>query len=143
MSHDLEAKGRNWHKELPSVLWALQTNINRATKDTSFNLVYGADAVLPPQIYLDLARVVHFNEEKQVEARQLNSNLLEERHKTTLSNELKKDIRTKDKHKFSLPWDGPFILVDIAAPGAYVLPEVDGALLPNTWNADQWCKYYA
>jgi hypothetical protein len=56
---------------------------------------------------------------------------------------LKKDIRTKDKHKFSLPWDGPFILVDIAAPGAYVLPEVDGALLPNTWNADQWCKYYA
>jgi hypothetical protein len=64
MSHDLEAKGRNWHKELPSVLWALQTSINRATRDTSFNLVYGADAVLPPQIYLDLARVVHFNEEK-------------------------------------------------------------------------------
>jgi hypothetical protein len=29
---------------------------------------------------------------------------------------LKKDIRTKDKHKLSTPWEGPFIIVDIAAP---------------------------
>jgi hypothetical protein len=41
---------------------------------------------------------------------------------------LKKDIRTKDKHKFSSPWEGPFIEVDIVAPGAYVLP--------NTWNVN-------
>jgi transposase InsO family protein len=52
MFHDLEVKGRNWHKELLSVLWALRTNINRATRDTPFNLVYGADAVLPPKVYL-------------------------------------------------------------------------------------------
>jgi transposase InsO family protein len=26
--HDLKAKGRNWHKEMPSVLWALYTNVN-------------------------------------------------------------------------------------------------------------------
>jgi hypothetical protein len=50
---------------------------------------------------------------------------------------LKKDICTKDKHKFSLPWEGPFIIVDIAAPGVYVLAEVDDGMLPNTWNADQ------
>jgi hypothetical protein len=56
---------------------------------------------------------------------------------------LKKDIRTEDKHKFSSPWEGPFIVVDIAAPRAYVLAEVDGAMLPNTWNADQLRKYYA
>jgi hypothetical protein len=45
---------------------------------------------------------------------------------------LKKDIRTKDKHKFSSPWEGPFIVVDIAAPEAYVLVEVDDNMLPNT-----------
>jgi hypothetical protein len=78
MFHNLEARGRNWHKELPSVLCALCTNINRATRDTPFNLVYGADAVLPPEIYLESARVVHFNVENQVEARELDSNLLEE-----------------------------------------------------------------
>jgi hypothetical protein len=45
--------------------------------------------------------------------------------------ELKKDIHTRDKHKFSSPWEGPFIIVDIATPGAYVLAEVDGSMLPN------------
>jgi hypothetical protein len=56
---------------------------------------------------------------------------------------LNKDIRIKDKHKFSSPWEEPFIIVDITIPGAYVLAEVDGDMLPNTWIADQLCKYYA
>jgi hypothetical protein len=34
---------------------------------------------------------------------------------------LKKYIHTKDKHKFSSPSEGLFIIVDIAALGAYVL----------------------
>jgi hypothetical protein len=55
MFHDLEARGGNWHKELPSVLWALWTNVNRATRDMTFNLVYGVDTVLPPEIYLQSA----------------------------------------------------------------------------------------
>jgi hypothetical protein len=71
---------------LPSVLWALRTNINRATRDTPFNLVYGAEAVLIPEIYLQSARVAHFDEENQKEARELDSNLLEERRSTTLTN---------------------------------------------------------
>jgi hypothetical protein len=57
MFSDLEAKGKNWHKELLSVLWALWININKATSDTPFHLVYGADAVLPPEIFLKSARV--------------------------------------------------------------------------------------
>jgi hypothetical protein len=60
------------------VLWALRSYVNRATRDTPFNLVYGVDAVLPPEIYLELARVAHFNVEDQAEARELDSNLLEE-----------------------------------------------------------------
>jgi hypothetical protein len=56
---------------------------------------------------------------------------------------LKKDIHTKNKHNFSSPWEGPFIIVDIEVPGAYVLVELDGAMLPNMWNADQLRKYYA
>jgi hypothetical protein len=55
---------------------------------------------------------------------------------------LKKDIRIKDKHKFSTLWEGPFIVVDVAAPGAYVLAEIDGGMLSNTWNTDQLRKYY-
>jgi hypothetical protein len=45
---------------------------------------------------------------------------------------LKKDIRIREKHKFSSPWEGPFIIEDVAAAGAYVLIEVGSAMLPNT-----------
>jgi hypothetical protein len=68
------------------VLWALCTNINRATRDTHFNLVYGADVVLPLEIYLESARVAHFNAKSQEEVRELDSNLLEEKCNTTLAN---------------------------------------------------------
>jgi hypothetical protein len=168
MFQDLEAKGKNWHKDLPSVLWALRTNVNRATRDTPFSLVYGAEVVLPPEVYLKSARVAQFSPEDQTEVRELDANLLEERYNTTLSNVrkyqlplkkyynksvvqrelhigdlvLKKDIRTKDKHEFLTPWQGPYIIVDVAAPVTYVLAEVDGGMLPNTWKADQLRKYY-
>jgi hypothetical protein len=144
---------------LPSILWALQTNVNRATRDMPFNLVYGADAVLPFEIYLESVRVTHFDSD---------SILLEERRNTTLINVyeyqeslkkyynksvvqrdlnigdlvLKKDIRTRDKHRISSPWKRSFIIVDVAALGAYVLAKVDDAMLPNTWNIDQLRKYY-
>jgi hypothetical protein len=167
--HNLKARGRNWHKELPSVLWALWTNINRETRDNPFHLVYGVDVVLPLEIYLESAHVALFNEEDQAEVKKLDSNLLEEKRNTILANVqkyqeslkhyynksvvlreleigdlvLKKDICTKDKHKFSSPWEGMFIVVDIAAPGAYVLAEVNGGMLSNTRNGDQLHKYYA
>jgi hypothetical protein len=64
------------------MLWDLRTNINRATIDTPFNLVYGVDPVLPPEIYFESTRVAHFNTEDQTEVRELDSNLLEERHNT-------------------------------------------------------------
>jgi spermidine/putrescine-binding protein len=107
------------------------------------------EVVLPPEVYLESARVTHFNPEDQAEDRELDANLLEEMRNTTLSNMhkyqttlkkyynksvvqrelhigdlvLKKDIRTKDKHKFSTPWEGSFIIVDVVALGAFVLVE--------------------
>jgi transposase InsO family protein len=86
MFSNLEAKGKNWQKELPSMLWALRINVNRVTRDTPFHLVYGADAMLPLEIFLELAWVTHFNEEDQAEARELDFNLLEEKCNTTLTN---------------------------------------------------------
>jgi hypothetical protein len=112
----------------------------------------------PPNIYLESTRVAHFIAEDQAKVRELDSNLLKERSNMTLANErkyqeslkryyskrvvqrelnigdlvLKKDIRIKDKHKFSSPWEGSFIIVDITAPGAYVLVEVNSGMLPNT-----------
>jgi hypothetical protein len=147
----------------------LYTNINRATRHTSFHLVYRADAVLPPKIYLESAQEAQFIEADQDEARELDANLLEEKRNMALANVkkyleslkrhynksvvpqqlgidnlvLQKDIRTKDKHKFSSSREGSFIVVGIAAPGAPILVEVNDIMLPNTWNVNQLCKYYA
>jgi hypothetical protein len=66
--------------------YRLRTNVNRAIRDTHFNLVYGVEAVLAPEIYLESAMVAHFNTEDQTEARELDSNLLEERRNTALAN---------------------------------------------------------
>jgi len=45
---------------------------------------------------------------------------------------LKRDQHTKDKTKLTPPWQGPYIVVDIARPGAYQLAEIDRDMLPNT-----------
>jgi hypothetical protein len=68
------------------VLWDLMTNVNRATTNTPFQIVYGADAVLAPEIYLESARLTYFNAEDQAEARELDSNLLEEKCNTASAN---------------------------------------------------------
>jgi hypothetical protein len=144
-------------------LWALRTNTNRATRDTPFHLVYGADIVLPLELYLGSVHVAQFSEADQQEARELDVDLMEEERNSpskyqeslkhhyskkvvikTLVDDLvlKKDIRTTEKHKFSSPWEGPYIIVKIATPGTYILAKIEGNILKNTWNADQLCKYY-
>jgi hypothetical protein len=42
--------------------------------------------VLPPEIFLESTRVSQFNEEDQAEAREIDSNLLEEKHNKALAN---------------------------------------------------------
>ena len=54
------AKGR-WAEELPNVLWAYQTTPSHSTRETSFSLTYGAEAVIPAKVNLCSARVNGFN----------------------------------------------------------------------------------
>jgi hypothetical protein len=147
----------------------MRTTSSRATGETPFFLVYGAEAVLPPDIRLKSPRVLMFSEEEEPECCDLDLMLLEEerdrtayrvhQYQQTLRKYhncrvrsralsvgdlvLKKDQRTKDKTKLSFPWQGPYIEVEIAWPGAYRLAEIDGDILPNTWNMDQLRRFYA
>jgi hypothetical protein len=53
----LKKHGANWVSELPSVLWGNETTPSRATGETPFFLVYGAEACLPPKIIMGSPRV--------------------------------------------------------------------------------------
>jgi hypothetical protein len=52
----LKKHGANWVSELSSVLWGNRTTPSRATRETPFFLVYGAEACLPPKIIMGSPR---------------------------------------------------------------------------------------
>jgi transposase InsO family protein len=47
---DLNKFGKQWMKELASVVWSLRTTPSRATGFTPFFLVYGVEAILPTDL---------------------------------------------------------------------------------------------
>jgi hypothetical protein len=44
---------------------------------------------------------------------------------------------TKDGHKLSLVWEGPFEVVKVTRPGSYKLQREDGSEVPNSQKIDQ------
>jgi hypothetical protein len=65
----LRKHGANWVSELPSVLWRNRTTPSRATGETPFFLVYGAEACLPPEIIMGSLRAQSFDESAQEQLR--------------------------------------------------------------------------
>ena len=74
----LHKSGRCWIDELPAVLWSIRTTPNRATGQTHFALVYGAEAVLPTELIYGSPRVLAYDELEQEQLRQDDAMLLEE-----------------------------------------------------------------
>ena len=74
----LQKCGRRWIDELPVVLWSLRTTPHRATGQTPFSLVYGAEAVIPTELIYGLARVLAYDEVAQEQHQRDDVVLLEE-----------------------------------------------------------------
>ena len=64
---------------LKPVLWANRTTPSRATGETPFFLVFGAEAVLPPEVINGSPRVNAFDEERQEHLQKVDLDLLEEK----------------------------------------------------------------
>ena len=74
----LQKHGRRWIEELPVVLWSLGMTPNRATGQTPFSLVYGAEAVIPTELIYGSPRVLAYDEVAQDRHRRDDVVLLEE-----------------------------------------------------------------
>ena len=118
---------------------------NQSTVFTPFFLAYGAEAVLPSDLDHDTQRVKAFNRDRATEAQQDTVDLLEEAHETTVIHSaryqqtlcryherkirgrilevgdlvLRRTQSTKEKHKLSPPWEGPYTVTEVIRPGAY------------------------
>ena len=51
-------------------------------------------------------------------------------------------MSTKDKHKLSPPWEGPYMVAEVERKGTYKLKDSDGNTLTNTWNIEQLRRFF-
>ncbi|XP_065017705.1 uncharacterized protein LOC135644166 [Musa acuminata AAA Group] len=68
-----------WTDELPSVLWSLRTTPKAATGESPYNLMFGTEAVLPPEMTIATLRTRNYDEEVSNEGLRASLNVLEER----------------------------------------------------------------
>jgi transposase InsO family protein len=130
----LKKHGANWVSELPSVLWGNQTTPSRATEETPFFLVYGAEACLPPEIIMGSPRVQSFDESAQEQLRHEDVDFINEHmwraavrnarcnqalrryHQRFVHSRklevgdlvLRRILNREGLHKLSPSWEGPF-----------------------------------
>jgi hypothetical protein len=49
---------------------------------------------------------------------------------------------SKDRHKLSPPWEGPFIIHEVLRPGTYKIQYEDRRVVSNTWNIEHMHPFY-
>jgi hypothetical protein len=134
-----------WVVELPSVLWILCTTTSRAIGFTPFFMVHGSEAVLPTDINYGSTRVRAYTEEGNQVALEDAIDQLDEARDVALLQSAKyqqalrcyheRNMRprefhvsdlalqqvqgSKDRHKLSPPWEGPFIIHEVLRLGTY------------------------
>jgi hypothetical protein len=156
-------------RELPYVVWSLRTQPSRALHgNTPFFMVYGSKAVLPADLIFGAPRLT-FESIAEAEATRLGDiDVLEEeqlnvviqsvRYQQTLRRYhgkivqhrsfivgdlvLRRVLTGEGRHKFSLPWEGPFIVAKVTWPGSHQLTQMDGTEVGNSWNIEHLRKFY-
>jgi hypothetical protein len=163
-----KAGGTGWIDQVPTVLWSLRTTPCRATGETPFSLVYGAEAVLPTELKYGSPRVRAYDEDSQRTARIDDVNFLEEircramvrsaRYQQGLRRYHSRRVRPRElqagdlvlrrkqdlsgTNKLSSRWGGPFRVVSVSRPGAVRLETEDGEPVQNSWNIEHLRKYH-
>jgi len=124
--------------------------------------------VLPSDLDHGALRVKAFNRDQDMKAQQDAIDLLEEAHETTVIYSahyqqtlhryherkirgrilevgdlmLQRTQSTKEKHKVSPPWEGPYTVTEVIRPGTYRLKDDNGDVLTNTWNIEQLRRFF-
>ena len=164
----LQKHGWRWIEELPVVLWSLGTTPNRATGQTPFSLVSGAEAVIPTKLIYGSPWVLAYDEVAHGQHRRDDVVLLEENHLRAATHvaryqqtlRLYHSIRVrarcleegdlvlrrvqsaKGTHKLSPKWEGPYRVVRVSRPGTVRLETGDVTPLKNLWNIENLRKFY-
>jgi hypothetical protein len=112
-----------------------------------FFLVYGSEAVLQTDVVFGAPRIQHYEEGTTEETRKVDLDSIEKYHVAALMRHTRyeqqlwryhdRNVRersfnvgdqvlrriqsTKGMHKLSVPWEGPFIVMEVVSPSTYRL----------------------
>jgi hypothetical protein len=154
--------GGRWVMKLTVVLWSLRMTPSRATGDTPFFMVYGAEAVLLTDLNYGASRIMAYKEQEAKEFLEDAMDQLDEARDVALLHSAKYQqalrryhghrVRgqtfnignlvlhliqsNKDRHKLSPPWEGPYVVAEVLRPGTYKLKTIDGQVFTNAWNIE-------
>jgi hypothetical protein len=132
-------------------------------------MVYGAEAVLPPEVTIGSLRVKAYDEATQDQLRREDVDLVDEqrwqsaiknaRYQQVLKRYHQRFVRSRELQvddlvlrrilnqegmsKLSLSWEGPFRVTRICRPGCVLQATEDGELVPRPWNIEHLRKFYA
>jgi hypothetical protein len=135
---------------------------------TPFFMVHGSEAVLPTDIDYGSPRVWAYTEEGNQVALEDAIDQLDEardvallhcaKYQQTLQCYHEGNVRprefhvrdlvlrqvqgSKNKHKLSPPWEGPFIVHEVLRPGTYKIHYEDGRVVTNPWNIELLRPFY-
>ncbi|XP_070010660.1 uncharacterized protein [Nicotiana sylvestris] len=116
-------KHKKWHEKLSFALLGYRTTVRTSTGATLYMLVCDIEAVIPAESLQQKSKA------KTVHIGQL---------------VLKNIFLHQDeaKGKFSLNWQGPYMVHRVLTRGALILTEMDGEVWPKAINADAVKRYY-
>ena len=166
----LDGANGKWPEELTEVLWAYRWTPQSTTNESPFSLIYGAEAMIPVEIEEpSLRRQIYDHDKnqqnlcaslklltklqekahirnmaaKQRAARKYNSKLYSQTFvKGDLVWRMASSTRKKDI-KFSANWEGPYIIREDSGGGTYILEQLLGEEIPNTWNVSHLKFYFS
>lgn len=76
---NLEGKSNKWVDELNSTIWSVRTSTRGHTRETTYTLVYGSEAIATVEVALPTARVSMYNEDFNRSKQNMDLDLLEKR----------------------------------------------------------------
>jgi hypothetical protein len=130
--------------------------------------VYGSETVLLTDLAFGAPRIQHYEEGTTEETCKVDLDSMEEHrvaalmwhthHEQQLNRYYNRNMHersfnmgdlvlrciqdTKGMHKFSAPWECPFIVMEVIVPATYRLQWADGKGMMNVWNIEHLCHFY-
>ncbi|XP_057252250.1 uncharacterized protein LOC130592103 [Beta vulgaris subsp. vulgaris] len=148
-----------------------RTTPRTATGQTPFSLVYGCEAVLPPEVRIPTSRyglltpdrndeelshdivtseelreaaLVRMASQQQIVARSFNKNVKAKTFNVGdwVLREVFQNTKEVNAGKLAPAWEGPYKIQKVVGNGAYRLCAKDGKLIPRSWNAVHLKRYH-